>query len=113
MLLLLIKPVFRKHLLNVLQRLTPFPEVGNVSLHQIPESGGVIHMYGVAKLVDDDVIYELRVGGYEHSGKVYGSLRRAWTSVYADLTWEENWCESHSNYDYDRFRGTVGLRFHY
>ena len=36
-----------------------------------------------------------------------------WTSVYADLTWEENWCESHSNYDYDRFRGTVGLRFHY
>ncbi len=34
-------------------------------------------------------------------------------SLYANFTWEENWCESHSNYNYDRFRGTVGMRFHY
>ena len=34
-------------------------------------------------------------------------------SLYANFTWEENWCESHSSYDYDRFRGTVGVRFHY
>ena len=36
-----------------------------------------------------------------------------WVSLYANFTWEQNWCESHSNYDYDRFRGTVGMRFHY
>ena len=34
-------------------------------------------------------------------------------SLYANFTWEENWCESHSNYNYDRFRGTVGMKFHY
>ena len=34
-------------------------------------------------------------------------------SLYADLTWEDNWCDNYSNYDYDRFRGTVGVRFHY
>lgn len=36
-----------------------------------------------------------------------------WVSIYADLTWEDNWCDSRVEYDYDRFRGTVGLRFHY
>ena len=36
-----------------------------------------------------------------------------WMSLYADLTWEDNWCDNYSNYDYDRFRGTVGVRFHY
>lgn len=36
-----------------------------------------------------------------------------WMSVYADFTWEENWCESYRGYDYDRFRGTLGMRFHY
>ena len=36
-----------------------------------------------------------------------------WVSVYADLTWEDNWCDSRDEYDYDRFRGTLGLRFHY
>ncbi len=36
-----------------------------------------------------------------------------WTSVYANFTWEENWCESHGYYDYDRFRVTIGMRFHY
>jgi hypothetical protein len=34
-------------------------------------------------------------------------------SLYANFTWEENWCESYSNYNYDRFRGTVGMSFHY
>ena len=36
-----------------------------------------------------------------------------WMSLYANLTWEDNWCDNYSNYDYDRFRGTVGVRFHY
>jgi len=36
-----------------------------------------------------------------------------WVSIYADLTWEESWCDGHSGYDYDRWRGTVGVRFHY
>ena len=36
-----------------------------------------------------------------------------WMSVYANFTWEENWCEDYSRYDYDRFRFTIGMRFHY
>ena len=33
-------------------------------------------------------------------------------SVFASLTWEEEWCDRRA-YDYDRFRGTIGMRFHY
>lgn len=36
-----------------------------------------------------------------------------WMSVYANFTWEENWCDDYGRYDYDRFRFTVGMRFHY
>ncbi len=36
-----------------------------------------------------------------------------WVSVYANIAWEEDWCENYAAYDYDRVRGTVGLRFHY
>lgn len=35
-----------------------------------------------------------------------------WMSVFANITWEEEWCDRRA-YDYDRFRGTVGMRFHY
>ena len=35
-----------------------------------------------------------------------------WMSVYADFTWEEEWCDVRA-YGYDRFRGTIGMRFHY
>ena len=35
-----------------------------------------------------------------------------WMSVFADVTWEEEWCDVRA-YGYDRFRGTVGMRFHY
>ena len=35
-----------------------------------------------------------------------------WVSVFASLTWEEEWCDKR-DYDYDRFRGTIGMRFHY
>ena len=35
-----------------------------------------------------------------------------WMSVFAALTWEEEWCDRRS-YDYDRLRGTIGMRFHY
>jgi len=36
-----------------------------------------------------------------------------WMSLFANIMWEEEWCEKHSEYDYHRFRGTVGVRFHY
>ena len=36
-----------------------------------------------------------------------------WVSVFANLMWEEEWCEKNDAYDYDRFRGTLGLRLHY
>ncbi|MDO5000575.1 MAG: hypothetical protein Q4E27_10100, partial [Bacteroidales bacterium] len=36
-----------------------------------------------------------------------------WMSVYANFVWEEDWCEDYKAYDYDRFRGTVGIRLHY
>ncbi len=35
-----------------------------------------------------------------------------WMSVFAALTWEEEWCDVRA-YGYDRFRGTIGMRFHY
>ena len=35
-----------------------------------------------------------------------------WMSVFAAFTWEEEWCQKGA-YDYDRFRGTIGMRFHY
>ena len=36
-----------------------------------------------------------------------------WMSIFATISWEEEWCDKHDDYDYDRFRGTVGVRFHY
>ena len=36
-----------------------------------------------------------------------------WMSLFATIVWEEEWCDKYDNYDYDRFRGTVGVRFHY
>ena len=36
-----------------------------------------------------------------------------WMSLFAHFTWEEEWAEDHSYYDYHRFRGTIGVRFHY
>jgi hypothetical protein len=36
-----------------------------------------------------------------------------WMSIFANFSWEEDWCEDNKNYDYHRFRGTIGVRFHY
>ncbi len=36
-----------------------------------------------------------------------------WMTIFANITWEEDWCDDYKQYDYDRFRGTVGVRFHY
>lgn len=36
-----------------------------------------------------------------------------WISIYAHFTWQESWCEDYDYYNYDRFIGTVGMRFHY
>lgn len=41
-------------------------------------------------------------------------LVNRWMSVFANVMWEEEWSgNGNSNYDYDRFRGTLGVRFHY
>lgn len=36
-----------------------------------------------------------------------------WMSLFANFIWEESWCDERSAYDYHRFRGTLGVRFHY
>lgn len=38
-----------------------------------------------------------------------------WVSVFANLCWEEEWADGRAShdYDYDRFRFTLGLRLHY
>ena len=36
-----------------------------------------------------------------------------WMSFYGSVSWEEEWNSEHDIYDYDRFRGTLGVRFHY
>lgn len=36
-----------------------------------------------------------------------------WTSLFATVIWEENWCDERQSFDYDRFRGTLGVRFTY
>lgn len=41
-------------------------------------------------------------------------LLNRWMSVFASVTWDEQWCsENNDQLNYDRFRGTVGVRFHY
>ena len=41
-------------------------------------------------------------------------LINRWMSVFANVMWEQEWAgNSNSDYDYDRFRGTLGMRFHY
>lgn len=41
-------------------------------------------------------------------------LVNRWMSVFANVTWDQEWTgHSNSDYDYDRFRGTLGVRFHY
>jgi hypothetical protein len=35
-----------------------------------------------------------------------------WMSIFASFIWENEWCDT-KYYEYDRFRGTVGVRFHY
>ena len=41
-------------------------------------------------------------------------LVNRWMSVFANIMWEQEWCSGgNRDYDYDRFRGTLGVRFHY
>ena len=41
-------------------------------------------------------------------------LVNRWMSVFANIMWEQEWCgRGNKDYDYDRFRGTLGVRFHY
>jgi len=54
----------------------------------------------------DEDILSLRFGA--------NYILNRWVSLFADITWEESWCGSgRDEYDYDRWRGTVGVRFHY
>lgn len=53
---------------------------------------------------DDETILSVRLGA--------DYLINRWVSVFANFTWEEEFCDT-SAYEYDRFRGTIGLRFHY
>ena len=52
----------------------------------------------------DETILSARVGA--------DYVINRWMSVFANFTWEEEWCDVRA-YGYDRFRGTVGMRFHY
>ena len=41
-------------------------------------------------------------------------LVNRWMSVFANMSWEQEWCgNGNNNYDYDRLRGMLGVRFHY
>ena len=41
-------------------------------------------------------------------------LVNRWMSLFASVMWEQEICgNGNSNYDYDRLRGTLGVRFHY
>ena len=41
-------------------------------------------------------------------------LVNRWMSVFANIMWEQEWAgNGNSDYDYDRLRGTLGVRFHY
>ena len=52
----------------------------------------------------DETILSARVGA--------DYVINRWMSVFANFTWEEEWCDVRA-YGYDRFRGTIGMRFHY
>ena len=41
-------------------------------------------------------------------------LVNRWMSIFANIMWEEEWCgNGNSDYEYDRFRGILGVRLHY
>jgi hypothetical protein len=69
----------------------------------------------------EDVVYSDRYLAYGNdydedffSARVGADyILNRWMSLFANFTWEEEWCDKHSDYDYHRFRGTVGVRFHY
>ena len=52
----------------------------------------------------DETILSVRLGA--------SYIINRWVSVFANFTWEEEWCDRRA-YDYNRFRGTIGMRFHY
>ncbi len=54
----------------------------------------------------DETVLSVRLGA--------DYLLNRYASLFASVTWEEEWCDnSNEDYDYDRFRGTVGVRLHY
>ena len=52
----------------------------------------------------DESIISARVGA--------SYLINRWMSVFANFTFEDEYCDN-SSYEYDRYRGTIGMRFHY
>ena len=52
---------------------------------------------------DEDLV-SIRIGANYYFNR--------WISVFANFTWQEEW-SGKSEYDYSRYRGTVGLRLHY
>ena len=53
----------------------------------------------------DEKILSVRLGA--------NYLVNRWMSLFANVTWEEDWNDNNDRYNYDRFRGTIGVRFHY
>ena len=53
---------------------------------------------------EDETILSARIGA--------DYLINRWASVFANFTWEKEFCDN-TAYEYDRYRFTVGVRFHY
>ncbi|MBO7166604.1 MAG: hypothetical protein J6V88_03665 [Kiritimatiellae bacterium] len=66
----------------------------------------------------EDTVYAERAA-YDYSEFIVSARLGAtytinrWMSVFANVLWEDNSCDEKDYYDYNRVRGTIGLRFHY
>lgn len=74
----------------------------------------------IAFRYEENVYSDLYLGGTNDYDTRFISARlgatytlNRWVSLFGSLSWEEEWNSEHDEYAYDRFRGTLGVRFHY
>jgi hypothetical protein len=68
----------------------------------------------------EDTVYndEIVSRGLDYHETIYSARLSAnytlnrWVSLFANIMWEDNTSDN-IYYEYDRFRGTLGVRFHY
>ncbi len=82
--------------------------------------GDKVNLTGDVAWRKEDQVYSDYVGyGSNYTEDIFSARIGAtytfnrWVSLFANLIYEKDFCDENSAYEYDRFRGTLGIRFHY